>query len=137
MDPNKNQTITQQQSKPTATASPEVKVDDRRRPMMSDAEFFRLIGYTDDTVTLHEDNNMQEMGTEEQKVEEDSIDYPIQLTPDNAKEYLGYVIVFRSRGEEVKRKILRVAESGKSISVDFPYLKNTLQIITRKVYVCL
>jgi myosin heavy subunit len=65
------------------------------------------------------------------------INLPIQLTPDNAKEYLGYEIVFKSRGKEVKRRILRVAESGKSISVDFPYLKNTLQIITRKVYVCL
>eukprot|EP00935_MAST-01C_sp_MAST-1C-sp1_P000321 g321.t1 len=49
----------------------ELKTEAGGRPLMSDAEFLRLIGYADDAATLHEDNDLPEMGTEEQKVEEE------------------------------------------------------------------
>jgi hypothetical protein len=61
----------------------------------------------------------------------------VKLTPENAAQYIGYEIIFRSREHEVVRRILGVSETGKSVRIDHPDLKNHLQIVTRNVYVIL
>jgi hypothetical protein len=59
----------------------------------------------------------------------------IQLTPENASQYIGCDILFKSRKQHVVKKILGVSETGKSIQIDHPDLKDNLQLVTRKVYV--
>jgi len=58
----------------------------------------------------------------------------IQVTPENAKQYIGRNIVFTTRGKKVHKTILGVSSTGKSIQIDHPDLNNNLQIVTRKVY---
>jgi hypothetical protein len=59
----------------------------------------------------------------------------IQLTPENVSQYIGFEIIFKTRKEHVVKKILGVSETGKSIQIDHPDLKDNLQLVTRKVYV--
>ena len=55
-----------------------------------------------------------------------------RLTPDNALQYIGHEIIFKSRKNNIIKRIISVSNTGKTI-----YLKNCLQIVTRKVYVVL
>ena len=59
----------------------------------------------------------------------------IQLTPENVKQYVGYDILFRTRNEHILKKVMGVSDTGKTVYIEHPDLNNTLQIITRKVYV--
>jgi hypothetical protein len=59
----------------------------------------------------------------------------IQITPENVAKYIGFEIVFKSRKQHIIKKILGISETGKSIHIDHPDLKDNLQIVTRKVYV--
>jgi hypothetical protein len=59
----------------------------------------------------------------------------IQLTPENVSQYIGFEIIFKTRKEHVVKKILGVSDTGKSIQINHPDLKDNLQIVTRKVYV--
>lgn len=59
----------------------------------------------------------------------------IRLTPENAHSYIGREIMFSSRGEEIIRTILGVSNTGKSIRIDHPDLGNSLQIVSRRVFV--
>jgi len=58
----------------------------------------------------------------------------VQITPENAKYYIGCDVVFTTRGHNETKTILGVSDSGKTIQIDHPDLKNQLQIVTRKVY---
>lgn len=60
---------------------------------------------------------------------------PIRLTPQNAKNYIGRNIMFRTRNTEIVKKIINVSASGESITIDHPDLKNNLVIKSRKVFV--
>lgn len=57
----------------------------------------------------------------------------IQLTTENAIMYIGYNILFTSKNVLFCRKILDISNS--SIKIDFPDLHNTLQIISRNIFV--
>ena len=57
----------------------------------------------------------------------------VRLNPLNASEYIGYDILFKTRGKYIVKKIISV--SNTSIKIDHPDLKNQLQIISRKVFV--
>ena len=57
----------------------------------------------------------------------------IKLTTDNANQYVGYEILFKTRGSHIIKRILDVSNS--SIKIDHPDLQNNLQILTRNVYV--
>ncbi len=57
----------------------------------------------------------------------------IRLTPENASNYIGYEILFKSRGIHIVKKIISVSRT--SVRIDHPDLHNSLQIISRKVYV--
>ena len=59
----------------------------------------------------------------------------IKLTPENASQYIGCEVMFKTRKQYVVKKILGVSDTGKSIQIDHPDLKDNLQIVTRKVYV--
>ena len=61
----------------------------------------------------------------------------IRLTPENAFQYIGYEILFKTRNNHITKRILGVSDTGKTIQVDHPDLQNQLQIVTRKVYVIL
>jgi len=64
-----------------------------------------------------------------------SNDYSIRLTPDNVSDYIGYDIRFKTRGDYITTKIKSYSQTGNSIIIDHPDLKNCLQITTRKIFV--
>ena len=57
----------------------------------------------------------------------------VKLNPENAYQYIGYEILFKSRGYHIITKIISV--SNTSVKIDHPDLKNSLEILTRNVYV--
>jgi len=57
----------------------------------------------------------------------------VRLTPQNASGYIGYEILFKTRGFHIVKKILGV--NNTSVKIDHPDLHNQLQIISRKVFV--
>ena len=59
----------------------------------------------------------------------------IRITPQNVKNYIGHNIIFNSRNQKYIKKIISVSESGNSIKIDHPDLNNSLQIVSRRVYV--
>ncbi len=59
----------------------------------------------------------------------------IRLTPDNVFQYIGYEIIFKTRNKYIVKRILSVSNTGKSIKIDHDDLQNSLQIVSRKVYV--
>ena len=59
------------------------------------------------------------------------------LTSNTAASYVGYTILYTSRGDKKLSKIKSVSDSGKTIYIDNPDLKNALQLVTRKVYLVL
>jgi hypothetical protein len=61
----------------------------------------------------------------------------IRLTPENAFQYIGYEILFKTRDNHIIKRIISVSNSGNSIKIDHPDLQNSLQLVTRNVYVIL
>lgn len=61
----------------------------------------------------------------------------VRLTPENVFQYIGYDIIFKTRNKDIIKQIISVSETGNSITIDHPDLKNSLQIVTRKVHVIL
>ncbi len=59
----------------------------------------------------------------------------IRLTPENVFQYIGRDVIFKSRGNEIIKKIISCSSTGKSIKINHPDLNDCLQIVTRKVYV--
>lgn len=59
----------------------------------------------------------------------------IKLTPDNVYQYIGREIIFKTRDSNVVKRIINISNTGKTIHIDHPDLKNNLQIVTRNVYV--
>jgi hypothetical protein len=59
----------------------------------------------------------------------------VRLTPNNACQYIGHDIIFTTRNKRTVKRIIAVSNTGKSIQIDHPDLQNSLQIVTRKVYV--
>ena len=59
----------------------------------------------------------------------------IKLTSENSKFYIDSTIVFRTRGRKCFSTIKRVSKSGKTIYIDHPDLQNSLQVVSRCVYV--
>ena len=59
----------------------------------------------------------------------------IRLTPENVRYYIGYEIIFKTRGDHIIKKIIYISKSCKSIKIDHPDLQNSLQIVSREVHV--
>ena len=59
----------------------------------------------------------------------------IRLTPENVFQYIGHEIIFKSRNHHIIKRIIDVTNSGKSVHIDHPDLQNTLEIVSRNVYV--
>ena len=57
----------------------------------------------------------------------------VRLTQQNASKYIGYEILFKTRGTHIVKKILDI--NNTSVRINHPDLKNQLQIVSRKVYV--
>ena len=58
----------------------------------------------------------------------------IKLTQDNAHNYIGYDIVFKTRNIIEKKKILKVSNTGKTIIIKHPDLNNQLEIVSRNKF---
>jgi len=61
----------------------------------------------------------------------------LRLTPDNVFQYMNHQIIFKHRNIYVVKSIIDISNSGKTLKIDLPYLKNNLEIVSRKVYVIL
>ena len=61
----------------------------------------------------------------------------LRLTPDNVFQYRNHQIIFKHRNIYVVKSIIDISNSGKTLKIDIPYLKNNLEIVSRKVYVIL
>ena len=61
----------------------------------------------------------------------------IKLTYDNVIQYIGYEIIFKTRGNHIVKRIISVSNSGKTIQIDNPDLQNSLEIVSRNIYVIL
>jgi hypothetical protein len=61
----------------------------------------------------------------------------LRLTPDNVFHYMNHQIIFKHRNNYIVKQIISISDTGKSIKIDLPYLKNNLEIVSRKVYVIL
>tara|TARA_B100000963_G_C22582389_1_gene651488 strand:+ start:373 stop:564 length:192 start_codon:yes stop_codon:yes gene_type:complete len=57
----------------------------------------------------------------------------IRLTSENAPKYIGYEILFKTRGNHLVKKIISV--NNTSVKIEHPDLNNQLQIVSRKIYV--
>jgi hypothetical protein len=57
----------------------------------------------------------------------------VRLTHKNVSEYIGYEILFKTRGKYEVKKILGI--NNTSVKIDHPDLHNQLQIVSRKVHV--
>ena len=63
--------------------------------------------------------------------------HTIRLTPNNASQYIGREIIFKSRHTHIIKRIITVSNGGKTIIIDHPDLQNNLQIVSRKIFVIL
>ncbi len=57
----------------------------------------------------------------------------IRLTQENVSKYMGYEILFKSRGNHLVKKIIGINKS--SVKIDHPDLNNQLEIVSRKIYI--
>ena len=58
-----------------------------------------------------------------------------RLTSENVDNYLNKQIIFKTRGVYVMSRINGIFSSKKGITIDYPDLSNTLQLLTRRIYV--
>ena len=59
----------------------------------------------------------------------------VRLTKDNADQYIGYEILFNTRGNHIVKTIKDISKTKKTVKIEHPDLNNCLEIISRKVYV--
>ena len=57
----------------------------------------------------------------------------VKLNTENAYKYIGYEILFKSRGSHIVKTIISVSKT--SVKINHPDLNNSLQILSRNVYV--
>ena len=57
----------------------------------------------------------------------------VRLTPNNVNNYLGFNIVFNSRGKNIIKRLNRISETSRTLYIDHPDLGNNLQI-GRRIY---
>ena len=57
----------------------------------------------------------------------------VRLIPQNAYNYIGYEILFKTRGNYIVKKIFGI--NNTSVKIDHHDLHNQLQIVSRKVFV--
>ena len=57
----------------------------------------------------------------------------VRLTPQNASRYIGYEILFKTRGVHIVKKILDFKNTA--VKINHPDLHNQLQIVSRRIYV--
>jgi hypothetical protein len=60
---------------------------------------------------------------------------PIRLTPFNVDEYVGCMIMFKHGRNFIVKRIARVSNGRKTITIDYPELQNNLQIVSRKIVI--
>ena len=61
----------------------------------------------------------------------------LRLTPDNVFQYMNHQIIFKHRNVYIVKSIIDIFNSGKTLKIELPDLKNNLEIVSRKVYVIL
>lgn len=61
----------------------------------------------------------------------------LRLTQDNVFQYMNHQIIFKHRNIYIVKSIIDISNTGKTLKIDCPCLKNNLEIVSRKVYVIL
>ena len=59
----------------------------------------------------------------------------IRLTPFNVQQYVGHNIIFKHGNNLIVKQIARVSNGRKTITIDYPELRNNLEIVKRNVRV--
>jgi len=59
----------------------------------------------------------------------------IRLTPFNVQQYVGHDIIFKHNNNLIVKRVVRVSNGRKTITIDYPELQNNLQIVSRNVRV--
>lgn len=59
----------------------------------------------------------------------------IKLTPENAQNYIGRNVIFKTRRKHIIKKITGVSHTGKTVYIEHHDLCNQIQIVTRVVHV--
>jgi hypothetical protein len=59
----------------------------------------------------------------------------ICLTPFNVQQYVGHDIIFKHNNNLIVKRITRVSNGRKTITIDYPELRNNLEIVSRNVRV--
>ena len=59
----------------------------------------------------------------------------IRLTPYNVQQYVGCDIIFKHGKNFIVKQVVRVSNGRKTITIDYPELRNNLEIVTRNVRV--
>jgi hypothetical protein len=59
----------------------------------------------------------------------------IRLTPFNVQQYVGCDIIFKHGNNFIVKRITRVSNGRKTITIDYPELRNNLEIVSRNVRV--
>ena len=59
----------------------------------------------------------------------------IRLTPVNVFQYIGREIIFKNRGIHKVKRIISASNTGKSIKIEDEDVHNSLEIVSRIVYV--
>ena len=57
----------------------------------------------------------------------------VRLTQKNVSKYIGYEILFKTRGKHIVKKIIGI--NNTCVKIDHPELQNHLEIVSRNVYV--
>jgi len=61
----------------------------------------------------------------------------LKLSPENVFQYIGHEILFKTRNNYIVKRIIEVSRTGKTVKIDHPDLQNSLEIVSRNVYVIL
>lgn len=59
----------------------------------------------------------------------------VRLTPYNVSQYIGYNIIFNHGLNQIVKRIERVSNGRKTVTIDYPPLRNNLEIVSRYVRV--
>lgn len=59
----------------------------------------------------------------------------IRLTPYNVQQYIGHDVIFNHGTNQIVKRIVRVSNGRKTVTIDYPALRNNLEIVTRNVRV--
>ena len=59
----------------------------------------------------------------------------LRLTPNNVFQYIGHEIIFKTHNNYIVKRIIGISKTGKTIQIEHIPLQNSIEIVSRNVYV--